>query len=246
MQFEAIWVPRSRTHFREIYSILEGEHVEFAVTDIDPASVDELEAMDAATRVIRFAVERDGQSFSCYFTEIGLLVLEADVAYDTTELRRLAKDIYTTLAEQRWVVLAQQIRHDLVPWGEASVELDEFEIGPIFDAVCTDYLSDCIRKSRTYDVETDNEKITDLLQRIKQAETCYQYTHDVYGFERPALRQHLRYTRDLIEMLYQNVTIQTDRNRQEQLHRIEMIALGISGLLIVLSLFQFLYNVGYL
>lgn len=244
MRYVAIWVPRSITHLREIDDILRNSEMAERVSDVryESTTTDTSpDRRDGRDGMVTFSVERDtGETLRCRFTQIGLLVVEADSESAEDDLRSEAKQIYTELADQEWTVLAEQLACKRIPFGEASLSLDEFDMRAVYEAVCNDYLANCVRRSRDYESSTQSEEITDLLQRIKQAEACHEYVAEIYDLENPSLQQHLSYTKNLIEMSYQNINIKSQRHREEQLRRIEIIALAFTVIVVFINVMQFL------
>lgn len=239
MKFVAIWVPRSITHLREIEEVLQSGELAARVSDVRYESA--TDGQRGQHEIVTFSLRRgNGESLRCRFTQIGMLIVEAGSVYDEEDLQSEAKQIYTEIAEQKWVVLAEQLSNNLIPFGEATFTLDEFDVPIIYEAACNDYLSNCVRRSRKYESTTQSEQITDLLQRIKQAETCHEYMCEAYDLDKPGLQQHLSYTKNLIEMLYQNIDIKSQRHREEQLKRIEGIALVFSVVVVLINIVQFL------
>lgn len=243
MEFVAIWVPRSITHLQEIDDILTNSEMADRVSDVRYESAPTATSTDRDHRqneIVTFSVRRDdGETLRCRFTQIGMLVVEAGPTYSGRDLATEAKEIYTEIADHKWVVLAEQLADDLIPFGEVSLSMDEFDMATLYEAACHDYLRNCVRRSRQYESTTQSEEITDLLQRIKQAETCHEYMIEVYDVQEASLQQHLSYTKNLIEMLYQNINIKSQRHREEQLKRIELIALVFSVVVVLLNVVQF-------
>lgn len=225
MRFGAIWIPRSVTHFREFPPLLES------ISDIDADSIDTKSGIYNSQTgegyddvgYVEFRSEQDEEELIYRYTQIGMLVIEGPDEFNQTELLERCKEVYIQVAKQKWVVLARQLDEGHIPFGKARLNLGTFSPTAIFEAVAHDYLQECLEKSRSYTAETKNEEITDLLQRINQVDSCFEYMSEVYDFSNPDLRQHLDYSHALINMLFQNIEIKSERRRQNQLRNLEII-----------------------
>lgn len=188
---------------------------------------------------------RPATGIECHYSVVGTLaaaVGQADAVPnsetddgppESTALR----DFFKHVARTEWEVLGRQLDAGEIPLGVTTVEIAEYEQSAVFPAVCHEFLSACVRKTREFSPKTDQTKISNLLQRVEQAETCYDYATRKWNLEDHELRQLVDYAKQIVGMLFKKVEIKSEV-------RLQMIA--IVGTLSILwsGIFTFLVNRG--
>jgi hypothetical protein len=156
---------------------------------------------------------------------------------------RAVAALFRHIARTEWPVLGRQIDAGDIPVGTATVDppaLDRTAFDThLFRPVCYDFLSQCVRKTRGFSPATDQTRISNLLQRIEQAETCYQYARSTWGLDDDDLQQLVSYTNQIVEMLFRKVEIKSEV-------RLQMTAVAGTLAILWLGLFTFAANNGLL
>lgn len=203
---------------------------------------------DAATLVEElYPDERwaTGSKIDCRYNVVGVLSAELPDGWSPDTLLGLLDSLYRHVGRVEWGVLGAQFDADSIPTGTAIVDVDEMNKNLVFNQVCQDFIDQCVRRTRSFDPETDESEISDLVQRIEQADIAYGYSVDKWDNDDPELRQSIDYAKEIVGMLFTNIDIKSKKSRQRLITLLEIVVVLGTVLIIVIEGFRIATSLGW-